>query len=249
MFISIISILSYNCQHKDMQTFLLVGSDKEAKDLEIDRIRKRLAVSSWNTEIISPAPTIGIDEIRRIKHILTLKPYGGLNRLIIIYEIDKATVEAQNALLKILEEPPVTTSLVLTTKNHHLLLPTITSRCQVIRIGKYMVKVRDFSGIEETFLKFYKSSPGERIMLSQNLVNSKVEAVQLLDELVELLHRLLVHPANEAPVDKINLTRQEIATLLTRAQAAKNYIERNVNYKATADVFLLGLPRTHNAPT
>lgn len=220
-----------------MQTFLLVGSEKEALDLEIARIKKTLAVSSWNTEIISPFPSIGIDEIRRIKHILSLKPYGGTNRLIIIYEIDKATLEAQNALLKILEEPPFTTFLILTTINHHLLLPTITSRCQVIRLGIKMVKDGDLSAIEALLLKFYQSSPGEKIMLSQNLINSKVEAEQLLNKLTELLHRLLVHPAN-----KINLTRQEIATLLTRTAAAKNYIERNVNYKATVDVFLLGFP-------
>lgn len=227
-----------------MQTYLLVGSEMEALDLEISRIKKTLAVSSWNTEIISPSPSIGIDEIRRIKHILSLKPYGGTNRLIIIYEIDKATLEAQNALLKILEEPPFTTFLILTTINHHLLLPTITSRCQVIRLGIKMVKDSDLSAIEALLLKFYQSSSGEKIMLSQNLINSKVEAEQLLNKLTELLHRLLVHPAN-----KINLTRQEIATLLTRTAAAKNYIERNVNYKATIDVFLLGLPRTHNAPT
>lgn len=220
-----------------MQTYLLVGSEKEALDLEIARIKKTLAVSFWNTEIISPAPSIGIDEIRRIKHILSLKPYGGTNRLIIIYEIDKATLEAQNALLKILEEPPLTTFLILTTINHHLLLPTITSRCQVIKLGIKMVKDSDLSAIEALLLKFYQSSLGEKIMLSQNLISSKVEAVQLLDELTELLHKLLVHPTN-----KINLTRQEIATLLTRTAAAKNYIERNVNYKATVDVFLLGFP-------
>ncbi|MBN1561822.1 DNA polymerase III subunit delta' [candidate division KSB1 bacterium] len=79
-------------------------------------------------------PTIGIEQIREIRHAATLRPMEG-RRVVIVAEADKMTIPAANSLLKILEEPPETMYLILTASQVSSLLPTILSRCQEIRFG------------------------------------------------------------------------------------------------------------------
>jgi len=76
---------------------------------------------------------IVIDQIRRLLQILTMKPYEARLRVAIVTEADHMNQSAGNALLKILEEPPDSTLLILTAEQPFNLLPTIISRCQQLR--------------------------------------------------------------------------------------------------------------------
>ncbi len=78
------------------------------------------------------SPAISIDRIRDLRRVSALRPMEG-HRVVIIAEAEKMTTEAANALLKILEEPPPAMHLILTTAQENALLPTIISRCQLIR--------------------------------------------------------------------------------------------------------------------
>lgn len=80
--------------------------------------------------------SIGIDSIRQINEFLILKVPNPkpINRMIIIYGADKLTLEAQNALLKNLEEPPYKTIFILSFETVNSLLPTIISRLHIIRV-------------------------------------------------------------------------------------------------------------------
>jgi DNA polymerase-3 subunit delta' len=71
-----------------------------------------------------------IDEIREAMRALQLRPMEGIGKVVIIDGADKLTLQAQNALLKTLEEPPGTSYLILATAKPQVLLPTILSRCQ-----------------------------------------------------------------------------------------------------------------------
>ena len=64
-----------------------------------------------------------------------MKPYEAKMRVVIISEAQRLNPEAANALLKVLEEPPEQTVIILTAPNTVQLLPTIVSRCQEIRFG------------------------------------------------------------------------------------------------------------------
>lgn len=81
---------------------------------------------------------IGIDQIKGINKFIELKvPVDkDINRIILIHNSDKMTIEAQNAFLKNLEEPPQRTLFILSTNNLNSLLSTIKSRCIKIRIIK-----------------------------------------------------------------------------------------------------------------
>lgn len=82
--------------------------------------------------------SIGIDAVRQIEHFLSLKvPTGkAYNRTVIIENAHLLTLEAQNALLKTLEEPPAGTFVILTSGSEQALLPTIRSRARLISIKR-----------------------------------------------------------------------------------------------------------------
>ena len=74
--------------------------------------------------------SIGIEEIReQLINDVEIRPYSGRFKIYIIDEAQKLTLQAQNALLKTIEEPPAYAVIILLTDNLDILLPTITSRC------------------------------------------------------------------------------------------------------------------------
>lgn len=86
---------------------------------------------------VAPAKNvIGVEASHRINHFLQLKTTGTalIRRAIVMEDAQQMTTEAQNALLKILEEPPRDTVFILTTSQAQSLLPTIRSRLQIIPI-------------------------------------------------------------------------------------------------------------------
>lgn len=88
--------------------------------------------------IIEPGDTgaIRIDQIRDAIERTAYRPFEGRMRVVIIDDADVVNVEAQNALLKTLEEPPAASIFVLVTSRPDVLLPTVRSRCQRLRFGR-----------------------------------------------------------------------------------------------------------------
>ncbi len=78
---------------------------------------------------------IGVDEIRRqVNNSVLIKPYEGPYKVYIIPDADKMTAQAQNSLLKTIEEPPGYAVLLLIAENIDLFLPTILSRCVILNL-------------------------------------------------------------------------------------------------------------------
>jgi DNA polymerase III subunit delta' len=75
-----------------------------------------------------------IDQVRDLQHSLALAPYEARYRIAIVLRFEEANPGAANALLKTLEEPPGQVVLLLTAKSAENLLPTIVSRCEVLRL-------------------------------------------------------------------------------------------------------------------
>lgn len=88
--------------------------------------------------LIEPDDTgsIKIDQVREVVERTAYRPFEGRRRVVIIDAADDLVVQAQNALLKTLEEPPPTSSFVLVTSQPDALLPTVTSRCPRLRFGR-----------------------------------------------------------------------------------------------------------------
>lgn len=78
---------------------------------------------------------ISVEDVReQINNTVDLKPYSGKYKVYIMNEAEKMTIQAQNALLKTLEEPPEYVVILLLTTNVNMLLQTIQSRCVVLNM-------------------------------------------------------------------------------------------------------------------
>jgi len=78
--------------------------------------------------------SLKVDQVRELQHALSLAPYESAYRVALLMRFDEATDGAQNALLKTLEEPNPKVLLLVTADDPDNLLPTITSRCELLRL-------------------------------------------------------------------------------------------------------------------
>lgn len=119
--------------------------------------------------------TIGIDTIRELHTSLKLQVPNTepINRVVLIEQSDKLTIEAQNAMLALLEEPPERTMLILT-GNKSNLLPTIVSRTQILRVSQPS---------PEAAVEHFIAAGYDRPKISQALIISGNQ-VELTEELL-----------------------------------------------------------------
>jgi DNA polymerase-3 subunit delta' len=132
-------------QQRPSHAILLIGANGSGKTALAQYLAEAilaLSAGSFTTygygKIIGPADgkAIGVEAVRDLEHFLSLKVPGtkSYDRCVIIEHSHKLTLEAQNALLKMLEEPPEGTILILTAPHERALLPTIRSRTQVVGV-------------------------------------------------------------------------------------------------------------------
>lgn len=88
--------------------------------------------------VVAPKRVLRVEQMRQIEKEANFRPFEGKARVFLIDEADKLNDNSANALLKVLEEPPRTSHLILITARPAMLLPTILSRCQMIRFSPLM---------------------------------------------------------------------------------------------------------------
>ena len=91
-----------------------------------------------------------VDQVRELQHGLALAPYDAKYRIALILRFEEANAYAANALLKTLEEPPSQVIIILTAESAERLMPTIVSRCEVIRLRPLSTPVVD-NGIQSVW--------------------------------------------------------------------------------------------------
>lgn len=100
--------------------------------------RKLLSGNHPDFTLVSPEKSsLGVDEIRNLQEQVIIKPIESHRKVYIIDQADKMTTQAQNCLLKTLEEPPSYVTLILCVSNSNTILKTIQSRCTRIKFNVY----------------------------------------------------------------------------------------------------------------
>lgn len=136
--------------------------------------------------------TIGVDDIRtQINNDIDIKPYSSRYKVYILDEAEKMNQQAQNALLKTIEEPPAYAVILLLTTNADSFLPTILSRCirldlKAVReaeIKKYLMReyqIPDYQA--DVCAAFSQGNVGKAIQLasSEEFGSLKADVLQLM---------------------------------------------------------------------
>ena len=142
--------------------------------------------------------TIGVEDIRtQINSDVAIKPYSSPRKIYIINEGEKMTVQAQNALLKTLEEPPEYAVILILTTNADLLLPTIRSRCVLLNMKPVRDELVKKYLMEELQIPDYKANictafargnvgRAKQLAVSEEFDQVKEEAVMLLKYIKEM---------------------------------------------------------------
>ena len=120
--------------------------------------------------------TIKIEYIRALVEKVIEKPIVSNRKVYIINDADKMTDEAQNCLLKTLEEPPEFITIILISSNENALFNTIKSRCMKVKFNNipnkdlydYSINVIGYDNISENLLNTFEGSIGKAIKLKEN---------------------------------------------------------------------------------
>ncbi len=223
-------------------------------DIELHEV----SVHPYVTIIEPDNNTIAVEQIRELQKKLTLKVPGqrSVRRVIVIEQAYAMGQEAQNALLKSLEEPPEDTVILLTTTDEKLLLPTIVSRAQILRLlllddnalraittdeklitiaaGRpglltAMSQEADHtltSGIE-TAKDFLAKTPYQRLITAQNM-KERTECAVFLEALLLVAHGAMRHAAKaNRPNTQVKSWQQRVK----RIHLAQKQLNQNASIK------------------
>ena len=181
-----------------MQSFLIIARDKnKASDYISDFLNKE-KVNSFDISREIYEKAVGIEDVRNIQKKILLKPFKGLTKAVIIQTYESITSEAQNALLKILEEPPINTIIIISVPQKELILPTIISRCKIIVLKEEKsdlsnAELAEFDKILDILLN---GKVGGRLKIAQDLSKDKETAIWLEKIAVFVRNKLIENHEN-----------------------------------------------------
>lgn len=159
---------------------------------------------------------IKIEQIRQLQKRIQEKPIISHKKVYIINDADKMTKEAQNCLLKTLEEPPEFSTIILIGTNENAFLSTIKSRCMILhfqkiedeKIKQYLNNQLEETNITENMLKMFQGSIGKAIKLKD-----KQELYNKIENIIENLNKKdLIDVSNSAEI--IYQSKEEIMEIL-----------------------------------
>ena len=145
-----------SCKRISRSTFSPFTSDEDNRERMIWSEHADVAMARPFKDIIRVKP------MRELEREANFRPFEGAARVFIVEDADTMNDQAASALLKTLEEPASTSYLILTTANPTSLLPTIRSRCQVIRFGPLPAE-----DIEEFLIKHKKLPAADAALLAR----------------------------------------------------------------------------------
>ncbi len=213
-----------------MSSYLIIGASKQKRQEEIARMSHRYQVSRFDQINLTEGR---IDQIRQLQHQLQLKSYSSKVRLAVIDQAEKLTIPAQNALLKLLEEPPANAMIILASPTADLLLPTVVSRCQIIKLrtGPDRPDQETYNSGLIILNSILKSGVGERLKIAGEIASTREKAMEFCQNQLFIWR------------DKIKKTpvKHHIQTI-RQIQRALHFLEANVNPKLVIENLLCHYP-------
>lgn len=169
----------------------IIAEEFAAMLVGIDSIRDHVDIIKYKSDKAS----IGVDIVRDIIIEASKKPYETDKKVIIIYQGEKLTAQAQNALLKTIEEPHKGVFIIILSESSEFILDTIKSRCQIHKLSplnkEEIIKIinRDYSQVNlemiNTLVAFSEGIPGRisKFLEDESFNNIRNLVLQLLKEI------------------------------------------------------------------
>lgn len=211
---------------------LLVTPSLETRVVEIAKILSKARLTNPHPDLLyfPKNSKLGIEQARIIKKHFSLKPYSALGRGVVLEDASNLTIEAQNALLKILEELPKEALFILCASSDVKFLPTVLSRCQIVRL-----QVTVDSGQNKNYLedieKLLESNIPERFEYIEKLTDRE----EFLHSLVNYFHQNLRSHTQSGDSDYMNFLKELLK--------AEEWANQNVNIRAILEYLMLSLPQ------
>lgn len=161
--------------------------------------------------------SIGVDDVRdQLVGDIVIKPYSSKYKIYIVDEAEKLTVQAQNALLKTIEEPPAYGIIIFLTTNAEMFLPTIVSRCVNLNLYPLSSKLVKTYLMEELKVPDYKAdvcvafsqgNMGKAIQLAKSAEFDAVKSqfIRLMKNIENMGYVELLQAVNDAQSDEFGL--------------------------------------------
>ncbi|MDO4268252.1 MAG: DNA polymerase III subunit delta' [Eubacteriales bacterium] len=186
---------------------------------------------------------IGVDDIReQINDTIMVRPYSSYYKIYIVDEAEKMTPQAQNALLKTIEEPPSYAIIILLTTNQEAFLPTILSRCVQLKLKPlkdFVVKsyLTENMHVPETDAEVYAAFARGNLGRAISLASS--EDFRLLrQEVLHLLKHIKDTDISEL-LDYVRKLKEENLDIYECLDFMQLWYRDVLLYKVTRDVNLL----------
>jgi len=187
--------------------------------------------------------SIGVDDIReQINDTIAVRPYSSYYKIYIVDEAEKMTVQAQNALLKTIEEPPSYAVILLLTTNQEAFLPTIQSRCVQLKlkplrdfvVKSYLVETMQVPETDaDVYAAFARGNLGKAITIA-----SSEQFQQMHHQLLQLLKQIHQMDISEL-LDEIRRMKEENLDIYECLDFMQMWYRDVLLYKVTKDINLL----------
>lgn len=216
-----------------MQSFIIVSKDREEGEVYALTMCDKEKIDPFDRVFVREEndKAIGIGTIRNLQKTAFLRPRKD-KKAIILPNFQTATIEAQNALLKILEEPPPHAMIIIVAKSAELLLPTIRSRCTVIQLKNKMQYATEKETEEQmkVLVSLPNASISQKLKLAQDLSKTKEGAIAWLEKIIlALRERLIAHePVGDAYVVDMVKNLQQTHTILSTTNANPRLMLENL---------------------
>lgn len=192
-----------------MTSFVIASTSKIKRKAYIEEYCRELNIDKYDITLVEKdnqiktnTQSIGIDEIKNLHKKIFLKPINSEVKAVVIDDAEMLTTEAQNALLKVLEEPPSYTIIILGAANSDSLLPTILSRCQIIELSSEILSLSDAEKQEHiTFLTSIPSMQiGDRLKAAEDISLDKDAATLWIGKLILTLREQIIEQSDQIPL-------------------------------------------------
>lgn len=208
---------------------ILISPSLDNRITEINKILSALGVKKDHPDLLYfPAESkLGIDSARDIKKHFSFKPFQAKGKVVVLEDGKSLTVEAQNALLKIIEEPPPFSTIILAAESDVNFLPTLLSRCQVIKLQETPLR-QGFAGQAGDIKKLLTLTTGERF----EYIEKSKERDQILRSIIQYFHENLALYSEKS---NLNFLKELVKT--------EKLSTHNVNIRAILEYLMLVIPK------